>query len=54
MKNNIFFTSDPNKIVYPAGHFIVIHNVEAKKQSFLQGIDGSTKISCIAMSPQKR
>ena len=35
LKNNVFQHSDPNKIIFPAGHNLIVYNTENKQQQFL-------------------
>jgi hypothetical protein len=53
-KNNVYQHSDPNKIIYPGGHNIVVYNTENKHQQFWPGQPGTQKITCISLSPSKR
>lgn len=56
--NNIHFVED-NQVLYPAGHNIIIYNLHTKTQRFIHGSDvnglqGRTEITALAVSPNKR
>lgn len=53
-KNNVYQHQDPNKVIYPGGHNIVVFNTENKHQQFWPGQPGTQKITCISLSPSKR
>ena len=44
---------DDNVILYPAGHLVVLYNVETRQQRFIFGSEGS-EITALAVSPNKR
>ena len=50
MKNNLYLLED-HRLMYTAGHNIVVYNVEDKSQYFLSGSEGTMGISTIAISP---
>ena len=45
---------DDQLIVYPAGHNIVVYNIEEKKQKFICGSDTTEGITAMAVCPSKR
>jgi len=45
---------DEHKVVYPAGHNLVIFNMEDSSQHFFQGTEKSYGITAIAVSPLKK
>jgi hypothetical protein len=53
VKNNVFFLDDQT-ILYPCGHNVIIYNMEERSQKYIQGIEGSEGISCIAVSAAKK
>jgi hypothetical protein len=40
--------------VYPAGHNLVIYNLDDKTQTFLSGFEGTNAITCMSLSPSRR
>ena len=53
VKDNIFFLNE-NEVIYPAGHNVVIFNIEDKTQRYIQGIDGTEGITALALTKSKR
>jgi WD40 repeat protein len=46
--------ADEHRVIYPAGHNIVMYNTEDKGMSFFPGLEGSQGFTCLALSPSKR
>ena len=53
-KANAVVHVEEHKICYLAGHNVVVYNIEDKLQSFFPGLEGSTEISGMCISPLKR
>ena len=53
VSDNVFFLND-NEVIYPAGHNVVIYNIEDKTQRYIQGIEGTEGITALALSKSKR
>ena len=53
VKDNIHYIDEAN-IVYPAGHHIVLHNLESRQQQFVQASTESESIVALAITPNKR
>lgn len=53
LRNNLHLV-DENKLLYTAGHNIVVYSTDEKNQYFLQGSEGVEKISTIAVSKSKK
>jgi WD40 repeat protein len=53
LKDNIFLLED-HRVVYPAGHNVVVYNMEDKSQYFYAGSEGSEGITAITVSPGKK
>ncbi len=53
VKNNLYYIDD-QRILYPAGHNIVIFNVDDKNQQYIQGVEGSEGISALTVSPGRK
>lgn len=66
MQGNLFFYDD-QRVIYPAGHNVVIYNVDEKTQSYIPGknlknlmkfvqigIDGSEGITAMTVSPSRK
>jgi ABC-type uncharacterized transport system permease subunit len=53
VKDNIHYIDEAN-IVYPAGHNIVLYNLETKQQQFIQASADSESILALAITPNKR
>ena len=49
LKNNLYLV-DEHKILYTAGHNVVVYSTEEKNQYFLAGSEDVEKITCIAVS----
>jgi hypothetical protein len=45
---------DELSVVYPVGHNVCIYNIEEKTQRFIPGLDGSERITGLAVSRTKR
>jgi hypothetical protein len=45
---------DEHRVIYPAGHSIVVFNTEDRTQSFLPGLEGSFGISTFELSLSRR
>ena len=45
---------EEHKICYLAGHNVVVYNIEEKLQSFFPGLEGSSEISGMCISPHRR
>ena len=45
---------DNHKLLYTAGHNIVIYNLEDKTQDFLPGTEGTEGITAVAISTHKK
>jgi len=52
LKNNLFLLED-HRVVYTAGHNIVVYNTEDKSQYFYAGSENTKGISAISLSPNK-
>ena len=52
--NGSVFHLDEQKVVYTAGHNIVIYNPEEKQQQFFPGLNNSLGITAITLSPMRR
>lgn len=52
-KNHVQYISE-NKIIYPAGHNIVVYNTDEKTQSHITGIEGFRGISTMSLSPSRK
>jgi hypothetical protein len=55
MRGNIHYI-DEHRLIYVAGHYIILYNTEDKTQTYFNFIGDPifTGISRIAMSPQRR
>jgi chromosome condensin MukBEF MukE localization factor len=53
IRDSIFFM-DELSVVYPVGHNVCIYNIEEKTQRFIPGLDGSERITALAVSRTKR
>jgi len=53
LRNNLYMV-DEHKILYTAGHNIVVYSTEEKNQYFLQGSENVEKITNIAVSKSKK
>ena len=53
LKNNLYLI-DETKLLYTAGHNVVVYSTDEKNQYFLQGSEGTEKITTIAISKQKK
>ena len=53
LKNNLFLLED-HRIVYTAGHNVVVYNTEDKSQYFYSGSEGTKGITSISLSPGKK
>lgn len=53
VKDNIFFLNE-NEVIYPAGHNVIIFNIEDKTQRYIQGIEGTEGITALALTKSKR
>lgn len=53
LKNNLFLLED-HRIVYTAGHNVVVYNTEDKSQYFYSGSEGTKGITAISLSPGKK
>lgn len=53
LKNNMYMV-DEHKILYTAGHNIVVYSTEEKNQYFLQGSENVEKITNITVSKSKK
>jgi hypothetical protein len=38
VKNNLFFIDDL-RVLFPAGHNVIVHNTDDKKQTYISGIN---------------
>ena len=45
---------DESKLLYPAGHNVVIYDTENKSQKFIHRLDNTAAITAITVSPCKR
>jgi hypothetical protein len=45
---------EDHRIVYTAGHNVVVYNTEDKSQYFYSGSEGTKGITAISLSPLKR
>lgn len=52
LKNNLFLLED-HRVVYTAGHNVVVYNTEDKSQYFYAGSEGTKGITAISLSPGK-
>jgi len=50
IKNNLFIIEE-KKLVYVAGHNVIIYNVEENTQFFIPGSEGTESINFITVSP---
>ncbi len=53
MKNNVHYV-DETILVYPAGHNIVLHNLESKQQQFVPLPAESEGVLGLAITPNRR
>ena len=53
LRNNLHLI-DEHKLLYTAGHNIVVYSTDEKNQYFLQGQEGTEKITTIAVSKSKK
>jgi len=53
MKKSLFFLDD-HRVIYPAGHNVVVYNVEDKSQAYFHGKDNFLGISAISLSPLRK
>lgn len=53
LRQNVAFVDD-HTICYPAGHYIVIYNLQDKSQKFISASLSASGISALAISPSKR
>ncbi|CAI2371694.1 unnamed protein product [Moneuplotes crassus] len=51
-KNSLFLIED-HRVVYTAGHNVVVYNTEDKSQYFYAGSEGTQGITAISLSPNK-
>lgn len=59
LKNNLFGIKDSrtgniDRVLYTAGHVIVIYHLEKKEQTYIHGTEGAKEISAITVSPKNR
>ena len=53
LRNNLHLV-DEHKLLYTSGHNIVVYSNEEKNQYFLQGQEGTEKITTIGVSKSKK
>ena len=53
VKDNVHYL-DEQTVLYPAGHNVVIFNIEQKTQRFISGTEKTEGITAIAVSPNKK
>ena len=53
LRNNLHLV-DEHKLLYTAGHNVVVYSMDEKNQYFLQGSENVEKISTIAVSKSKK
>jgi len=53
IKNSLFIIEE-KKLVYVAGHNVIIYNVEENTQFFIPGSEGTECINFITLSPTNR
>ena len=53
VKDNICYL-DEQTVLYPAGHNVVIFNIEQKTQRFISGTEKTEGVTAIAVSPNKK
>jgi hypothetical protein len=53
IRDSIFFKDDTT-IVYPVGHNVCVYNIEERTQKLIPGLEGSSKITALAVSHSKR
>lgn len=53
LKNSLMLI-DEQKLLYTSGHNIVVYSTDEKNQYFLQGQEGTEKITTIAVSKSKK
>lgn len=53
LSNNLHIV-DEKKLLYVAGHNVIIYNIDEKSQHFISGCEGSEGINAISVSPQQR
>ena len=53
VKDN-FAYYDEQTVVYPAGHNMIIHNLEQRTQKFLTGTEKTDEITAMCVSPNKK
>ena len=51
--DNVHFL-DEQKVIYPAGHNVVVFHIEDKTQQYLPGIEGSEGITAMAISQSRK
>lgn len=45
---------DDQTVAYPAGHTVVVYNVDEKRQKFVTGTEGTAGITALALAPSRR
>ena len=50
----IFYLIDEHKLLYTAGHNVVVYSTDEKNQYFLPGRENTEKITAIAVSRSKK
>lgn len=45
---------DEHRVLYPAGHNVVLYNTDDRDMSFFPGLEGSLGITCMAVCPRRR
>lgn len=53
VQGNLFYYDD-QRVIYVAGHNVVIYNTDEKTQMYIPGIDGSEGITALAVSPSRK
>lgn len=52
-RNHVHFIND-HKVLYPAGHNIIVYNIDEKQQSYIAGIEGYKGFTTVAVSPLRK
>jgi len=52
-RNHVHFIND-HKLLYPAGHNVVVYNTDEKQQTYISGVEGYRGYSTLAVSPLRK
>lgn len=54
IRNNLFVIDDGKRLLYSAGHNVVLYTIDEDHQTLLPGSDNCERINYISVSPQDR